>query len=49
MLRRDDGHFMRPLDLRLMTKGRKRTWKKQVEEESMKVGLSREEHIADER
>ena len=44
MLRREDGHVMRrALDFEAdgkQKKGRpKRTWKRQVEEESVKVGL----------
>ena len=47
VLRREDGHaFRRALNVEVegqRKKGRpKRTWKKQVEEESMKIGLSRE-------
>ena len=46
MLKREDGHVLRrALDFKFegqRKKGRpKRTWKKQVEEESMKVGLRR--------
>ena len=49
-LRREDGHFLRrSLDLEVedqRKKGRpKRMWKKQVEEESMKVGLRREDSL----
>ena len=48
MLRREDGHVLRRvLDFELecqRKKGRpKRTWKKQVEEESEMVGLRRED------
>ena len=48
VLRREDGHFLR-LALDFDVEGErkkwrpKRTWKKQVQEESMKVGLSRED------
>ena len=46
MLRREDGHVLRrALDFKVESqrkKGKtKRTWKKQVEEESVKVGLRR--------
>ena len=49
-MRREDGHVLRKeLDLEgesQSKKGRpKRTWKKQVEEESMKVGLRREDTL----
>ena len=48
VLRREDGHVLRrALDLEFegqRMKGRlKRTWKKQVEEESVKIGLRRED------
>ena len=48
VLRRENGHvFRRPLDFEVegqRKKGRpKRTWKKQVEEESVKVGLRMED------
>ena len=43
VLRREDGHFLRSLDFEIegqRKKGRmKRTWKRQVEEESAMVGL----------
>ena len=43
MLRREVGHIIRALDFELegqRKKGRlKRTWKRQVEEESVKVGM----------
>ena len=50
VLRREDGHVMRTaLDFDVTVqrkKGRpKRIWKKQVEEESMKVGLRREDAL----
>ena len=50
MLRREDGHILRrALNLEVecqRKKGRlKRTWKKQVEEESVKVGLRREDAL----
>ena len=50
VLRREDGHILRrTLDLEVegqRKKGRpKRTWKKQVEEESMKVGLRRKDEL----
>ena len=50
VLKREDGHVMRrELDLEVegqRKKGRpKRTWKKQVEEESVKVGLRREDAL----
>ena len=50
VLRREDGHVLRrPLDFEVESqrkKGRlKRTWEKQVEEESMKVGLRREDEL----
>ena len=50
VLRREDGHVLRrALDLEVdgqRKKGRpKRTWKKQVEEESMKVGLRMENEL----
>ena len=49
-LRREDGHVLRrALDLKVegqMKKGRPmRTWKKQVEEESVKIGLRREDEL----
>ena len=48
MLRREDIHVLRrALDLKVKgqrKKGRpKRTWRKQVEEESVKIGLRRED------
>ena len=50
MLRREDGHVLRrALDLEVegrRKKGRpKMTWKKQVEEESVKIGLRREDAL----
>ena len=50
MLRREDGHVLRTaLDFEVegqRKKGRpKRTWKKQVEKESMKNGLRRKEEL----
>ena len=50
MLRREDGHILRgALDLEADGQRKKerskRTWKMQVEEESTKVGLSREDAI----
>ena len=50
MLRREDGHVLgRVLDLEVegqKKKGRtKMTWKKQVEEESVKAGLRREDAL----
>ena len=50
MLRREDGHILRRA-LNFEVEGQwkkwkpKRTWKKQVEEESMKVGLRREDAL----
>ena len=49
MLRREDGHILRrALDFEI-GQGKKvkpkRTWKKQVDEESMKVGLRREDAL----
>ena len=49
-LRREDGHVQRPaLDFKVdgqRHKGSlKRIWNKQVEEESVKVGLSREDAL----
>ena len=47
LLRKEDGHIMRALDFEnkgQRSKGRlKKTWKKQVEEENMKVSLRRED------
>ena len=45
MLRREDGHVLgSALDFKV--KGRlKRTWKKQVDEECVKVGLRREDAL----
>ena len=50
-MRREDGHVLkRVLDLEVegqWKKGRlSRTWKKQVEDESMKVGLIREKALS---
>ena len=50
MLRREDGHGLRrALDFEVegqrMKERRKRMWKKQVEEESVKVGLRREDAL----
>ena len=50
MLRREDGHvFRRELDLEVegqRKKGRtNRAWKKQVEDESVNVGLRREDAL----
>ena len=50
VLRREDGHLLRrALEFKVggqRMKGRlKRTWKKQVEEESMKVGLRMENSL----
>ena len=50
VLRREDGHVLRrALDFEVDSqrkKGRsKRTWKRQVEEENMKVGMSREDAL----
>ena len=50
VMRREDGHVMRmALDFEFVghrKKGRpKRTWKKQVEEESVKVGLRRDDTL----
>ena len=47
MLRREDGHILRSaLDFKVEGQRKKwrlkRTWKKQVEEESVKVGLRRQ-------
>ena len=52
VLRKEDGHiFRRALDFEVEGKrinGRqKRTWMRQVEDESVKVGVSREIHRAD--
>ena len=50
VLRREDGHILRRA-LHFEVEGQrkkgkpKRTWKKQVEEESMKVGLRRKDAI----
>ena len=51
MIGREDSHVLRmALDFEVnceRKKGRlKRTWKKQVDEESMKVGLRREEALS---
>ena len=47
MLRREDGHSLRALNFDVegqRKKGKlKKTWKKQVEEESIKLSLSRED------
>ena len=48
VLRREDGHVLRrALDFEVEGQGKngssKRTWKKQIEEESMKVGLRRKD------
>ena len=49
VLGREDGHVLRTLDSEVegqRKKGRhKRTWKKQVEEESVRVGLRREDAL----
>ena len=49
MLWREDSHVLRrTLDLEVegqRKKGRPKTWKKQVEEESVKVGLRREDAL----
>ena len=50
VLRREDGHVLRmALDFEVedqRKKGRpKRSWKKQVEEESVKIGLRREDAL----
>ena len=49
VLRREDGHVLRTLDFEAegqRKKGRlKRTWKKQVEEESVKIGLRKEDAL----
>ena len=49
MLRREDGHIVRrALDFEVEGQRKespKRTWKKQVEEDSVKVGLRREDAI----
>ena len=52
VLMREDGHVLkRALDFEVEGQRKKwrlsRTWKKQVEEGSMKVGLRREMHFAD--
>ena len=48
-LTREDGHIVRALDIEVESqrkKGRlKRTWKKQAEEESKKVGLRKEDAL----
>ena len=44
MLRRKDGHVLRALDVEAEEQ-RKRTWKKQVEEESVKIGLRRKDAL----
>ena len=50
VLRREDGHVLRrALDIEVEGQGKKgrpkRMWKKQVEEEGMKVGLRREDAL----
>ena len=49
VLRREDGHFLRrALDFEIegqRQKGRLKKWKGQVEEESVKVGLRREDAL----
>ena len=50
VLRREDGHVLRrALDFEVEGKRKmgkmKRTWKKQVEEQSVKVGLRREDAV----
>ena len=50
MLRREDGHVLRmALYLEVVGQGKdgrlKRTWKKQVEEKHVKIGLRREDAI----
>ena len=50
MIRREDGHVLRrALDFEVdgqRKKGRsKRTWKKQVEEESVKIGLRKKDGL----
>ena len=50
MLKREDGHVLRALYFSVegqQKKGRlKRTWKMQVEEESVKAGLSKEDALS---
>ena len=50
MLRREDGHIIRralnvEVEGQMKKKRPKRTWKRQVEEESMKVGLRRKDAL----
>ena len=46
MLRREDGYVLRrALDFEADGQRKKGTWKKQVEEESEKVGLRREDTL----
>ena len=49
VLRREDGHVLRILDFEAEGQRKKgwpkRTWKRQVEEESMKIGLRREDAL----
>ena len=49
VLRREDGHVLRVLNIEVegqKKKGRpKRTWKKQVEDESVEIGLRREDAL----
>ena len=52
VLWREDGHVLRRalyLEVEHQRKKRrlKRTWKKQVDEESVRIGLRREKHFAD--
>ena len=48
-LRREDGHVLRTLNFEAEGQRKKgwpkRTWKRQVEEESMKIGLRREDAL----
>ena len=51
MLRREDGHILkRALDFKVEDQRKKarpkRTWKKQVEEQCVKVGLRREDGLS---
>ena len=47
VLRREDGHVLRrALDLRMKVKGRQKiTWNKQVDDESMSLGISGEDAL----
>ena len=49
VLRREDGHVLKTFDFKIKSQRKKwtpeRTWTKQVEEESVKVGLRREDAL----